>query len=298
MAKLNKPEISKQDMKFISKRRHDHPEKKVRMRLNILWFATQGYSAVQIAGFVGSSVRHVFNIIAMYNHEGLSRIVEINYHKQKSKLDGFSDLIREEFENNPPASVKEVTGKTPYVRFDLNDYSVPHTYVRCTLSVCATLSVVKVMDGMVVIAEHPRSYDKAKQIEDESHISELVDRKKQARQHRGKDRLMHAVPSTSILLKEAAKHNYSLASVTKNLLLLLDDYGAVELEVAIKMALSKKLYHPSAVRLYLQKHREQQEKVPPVRLDLPDDERIRGQVVRPHSLNQYDITNDKDGNDD
>lgn len=30
-------------------------------------------------------------------------------------------------------------GKTPYVRFDLNDYSVPHTHVRRTLTVNATL---------------------------------------------------------------------------------------------------------------------------------------------------------------
>jgi hypothetical protein len=26
-------------------------------------------------------------------------------------------------------------GKTPYVRFDLNDYSVPHTHVQRTLTV-------------------------------------------------------------------------------------------------------------------------------------------------------------------
>ena len=34
---------------------------------------------------------------------------------------------------------KEVrVGKTPYVRFDLNDYSIPHPYVRRTLVVCVT----------------------------------------------------------------------------------------------------------------------------------------------------------------
>ena len=107
MGNLNKPKISKDDLKIISKRRHDHPDKKIRLRLNILWFTTQCDSAPQIAKFVGASARHVFNIIEMYKTYGLKRVMEINYFKQESKLEGFSDLIREEFEKNPPASIKE-----------------------------------------------------------------------------------------------------------------------------------------------------------------------------------------------
>ncbi|WP_425199442.1 Mu transposase domain-containing protein, partial [Paraburkholderia tuberum] len=33
-------------------------------------------------------------------------------------------------------------GKTPYIRFDLNDYSIPHTHVRRTLTVRADLEQV------------------------------------------------------------------------------------------------------------------------------------------------------------
>ena len=42
--------------------------------------------------------------------------------------------------------------KTPYVRFDLNDYSVPHRYVQRTLSVSASLTQVRILDGDTVIA--------------------------------------------------------------------------------------------------------------------------------------------------
>ena len=38
-------------------------------------------------------------------------------------------------------------GKTPYVRFDLNDYSIPHTHVRRTLTIRADLEQVRVLDG-------------------------------------------------------------------------------------------------------------------------------------------------------
>ncbi len=50
--------------------------------------------------------------------------------------------------------------KTPYVRFDLNDYSIPHTYVQRTLSVLASLDRVRIVDGQDVIARHPRSFDR------------------------------------------------------------------------------------------------------------------------------------------
>ena len=51
-------------------------------------------------------------------------------------------------------------GKTPYVRFDLNDYSVPHTQVGRTLTVLADPHQVRVVDGTEILACHRRSYDK------------------------------------------------------------------------------------------------------------------------------------------
>ena len=39
-------------------------------------------------------------------------------------------------------------GKTPYVRFDLNDYSVPHTHVRRTLSTASSGPLVRFHIGL------------------------------------------------------------------------------------------------------------------------------------------------------
>ena len=50
-------------------------------------------------------------------------------------------------------------GKTPYVRFDLNDYSVPHTQVRKSLTVLAAAQQVRILNGAQVLAIHVRSYD-------------------------------------------------------------------------------------------------------------------------------------------
>jgi transposase len=179
-------------------------------------------------------------------------------------------------------------GKTPYVRFDLNDYSVPHQYVRRILTVHATLTEISILDGTTVIAEHSRCYERGKQIEQTSHIEDLMHDKKSARQHRGQDRLIHAVPVSKILLNLAAERGYSLGMITAQLLKLLDSFGANELEIAMNEALSRDVPHPNAVRVLLEKRREEQNLFPPITIDLPNDERVRDLVVRPHDLKSYD----------
>ena len=71
-------------------------------------------------------------------------------------------------------------GKTPYVRFDLNDYSVPHTHVRRTLQVLADEQRVRVFDGLRELASHRRSWDSGAQIEDAAHIDALAAHKRAA----------------------------------------------------------------------------------------------------------------------
>ena len=134
---------------------------------------------------------------------------------------------------NPFASEERVevkVGKTPYVRFDLNDYSLPFTHVQRQLSVVASPQEVRILDGAAVIARHPRSYDKGAQIEDEAHVAQLAARKRAARHHRGQDRLAQIAPNSRDLLMAAAERGENLGSLTAALLRLLDTYGASELQ--------------------------------------------------------------------
>ncbi len=62
--------------------------------------------------------------------------------------------------------------------------------------------------------------------------------------------------------------------------ILLDSYGATELEVAINEALARNVPHPNAVRPCLEQRRESRQQSPPIALDLPDDKRVRDLVVK------------------
>ncbi len=188
--------------------------------------------------------------------------------------------------------------KTPYARFDLNDYSLPAAYTRRTLTVVASPTQVRILDGEKVLACHPRSYDKGQQVENPEHIAELVAIKHQARRHRGQDRLVQAAPNSRALLTQAAERGDNLGSITATLLRLLDRYGALELEAAIAEALARGVPHPNAVRLSLQRRREQREQDPPLAVTLPENERVRNLVVRPHDLNDYDQLQTRPQTDD
>ncbi len=182
-------------------------------------------------------------------------------------------------------------GKTPYARFDLNDYSVPHDHVRKTLTVQATLDVVTILDGVTVLAKHPRNYDKAKQIECPEHIATLIERKKRARLHRGQNRLTHAIDCARDFLDAAALRGYTLGSTTNQLMSLLDDYGASVLEEAMKDALGRGVPHPNAVRLSLQRRQDERQQLPSIAVSLSNDKRVNELVVKPHKLSDYDVLN-------
>ena len=179
-------------------------------------------------------------------------------------------------------------GKTPYVRFDLNDYSVPHAHVRRTLAVLADETRVRVFDGAAEIAHHARSYDAGTQIEDAAHVDALVQHKRHARGHRGVDRVARAVPAASKLLAQAAERGENLGSITAALLRLLDRYGATALQAAVECALAQGVPHPNAVRLALERAREEQGLPPPTALHLSEDVVRRDAPVRSHALANYD----------
>jgi transposase len=189
--------------------------------------------------------------------------------------------------------VAVTVGKTPYVRFDLNDYSVPHTHVRRTLAVLADEQTVRILDGAAELARHTRCWDRGQQIENPAHVQRLVEHKRAARAHRGCDRLAQAAPAAATLLQRAGARGDNLGSITAALLRLLERYGAAALQAAVVDALERDVPHPNAVRLALERAREAAGQPPPVALVLPEHVARRDAPVKPHALGSYDRPHDQ-----
>jgi transposase len=176
--------------------------------------------------------------------------------------------------------------KTPYVRFDLNDYSIPHTHVNRTLTLLASLETVRVVDGQDVLATHWRSFDRGAQVEDPAHVAALAADKRAARAHRAQDRLQHAAPSTQALFLRAAERGAHLGVLSRGLLQLLASHGAAALEAAIAAALAEDAAHLGAVRHFIDQHAHARGQRPPIAVTLPHDPRLP-LTVQPQPLSDY-----------
>jgi hypothetical protein len=179
------------------------------------------------------------------------------------------------------------SGKTPYIRFDGNDYSIPHTLARRPLTLVASEHVVRLLDGSTEVARHARSYDRGQRIEDDAHLAALVAEKRRAHELRGRDRLRHACPHAQAFVEALALRGHPLASETTRLLRLLDHVGAAALNTALAEALQRGAVSAASVAHVLDQRRRARRQPPPIDLVLADP-RVRDLRVTPHALSAYD----------
>jgi transposase len=187
------------------------------------------------------------------------------------------------------------SGKTPYVRFDANDYSIPHRLVRKPLTLIASDVLVRVLDGDTVVAHHPRSYERGKTVEQEEHLASLADEKRRAREHRGRGRLATACPHATAFLEQVAIHGGHLGGTTSRLLRLLDEYGAADLDDALCTAHERNAFSAQSVAHILDQRRRGRGAPVPIPPVLPNDPRVRDTHVTPHALASYDVLAGRDG---
>lgn len=180
------------------------------------------------------------------------------------------------------------SGKTPYVRFDLNDYSIPHTLIKKPLTLRASEKDVWLLDGDREVAHHERCYDRGQAIEDAAHLDALAAEKRHAREVRGRDLLASACPSATSFLEAAMRRGGLLAGTTMRLRRLLEQDGAAALEIALAEALDRGTPTAESVAHLLDQARRARQEPPPLATVLPDDPRVRDLRVAPHSLAPYD----------
>ncbi|QQS47093.1 MAG: IS21 family transposase [Acidobacteriota bacterium] len=157
--------------------------------------------------------------------------------------------------------------KTIYVRFDLNDYSIPPEAVGRQLTLVASPQQVRLLDGAQEIARHRRSYDRHARIEDPGHIEALVKDKRKALGATAASRLSAAAPRIEEFLDAAFARGENLGGLSRKLIELLDDYGAQELRAAIDEALERQTPRAASLALILeQRRRRSARKLPPVDL--------------------------------
>jgi len=188
--------------------------------------------------------------------------------------------------------------KTIYVRFDLNDYSILPSTVGRPLSLVASETTVRILDGALEVARHCRSYDRHRRIDDPAHVEALLAEKQKAHGSTPNARLIGAVPAAEAFIEAGFRRGESVSSITQKLLLLLDDYGAEELRAAVEEALARQTPRVSSIAFILAKRRRASQRKLSLPVDLSRRPDLKDLYVKPHSSETYDELSRHDDDDD
>lgn len=191
---------------------------------------------------------------------------------------------------HPCALMKSVaSGKTPYIRFDLNDYSIPHKLVRKPLTLVASANEVRLVDGLgKEVARHPRCWSRGEVVQDDDHLAGLAREKRAGQTLVGRDRLFFHCPSADRLIEAIARRGLPLRAQTTHLNRLLDRYGAEDLEAALQKAIEQSAFSAASVAHILDQWTRSKGEAPPLEPIQHADPRVHTLRVRNHDLRSYD----------
>ncbi len=126
----------------------------------------------------------------------------------------------------------------------------------------------------------------------------MVAFKQAARAPKRQDRLRAALPHAQAFLEEIVQRGLSLPDATRQLVRLLDDYGAEATDAALAETLRRGTPTPASVALWLEQRRRAQRLLPKLPLELPPRPDVRGLHVTPHDLETYDALSRLDDDTD
>ncbi|HSF20195.1 MAG TPA: IS21 family transposase [Vicinamibacteria bacterium] len=191
--------------------------------------------------------------------------------------------------------IKPVRSKKPiYIRFDLNDYSIPPSAVGQNLLLAASDTRVRFLLGDKEVATHPRSYSRDELIEDPAHRKALMELRRRAQSSSAMEQLRTLVPEAERFVQDAFEKGESPRGLVQKLLMLLDDYGKDEVRDAIRVALERQSPRLSSLAWLLNQRRRTSNQKRPLPLQLGHRPELTEVFIEPHDPEVYDELFDDD----
>ena len=171
----------------------------------------------------------------------------------------------------PPATDRMLSvrvDKTATVHFDTNLYSVPPGGAGKLLTLIASDTHVRVLEGDAEIACHARCWGRRQLIEVPEHRAEILRRKRGAEELKGRDRLRALIPGIDALYGRWIEGGRNLRHMTAQTTKLLDLYGEEILREAVGEILERGLHDPGALAQWCEQKRRALTRPVPVELVL------------------------------
>lgn len=101
------PEIIDQ----LHRERIHHPHPRVRQRMEVVYLKALGLRHQEIGRIMRISQTTLHEYLLLYQQGGMEALKELNFHQPKSDLDDHQDMLRQEFDQKPPATIDEAAAR-------------------------------------------------------------------------------------------------------------------------------------------------------------------------------------------
>ena len=180
------------------------------------------------------------------------------------------------------------SGKLPYIRFDLNDYSIPFELVGKPLSLVASDLTVKIFDDQTLVCSHRRTYGKGLKIRHDQHFDELWQRKGRAHRQDRQAAIISAIPAAQDFFLALSAQGMPLGASTKKLSRLMTEYGTEAVALAISEALTRNCARINILSQILYENLAKACETQLVPLEFSSRKNLNNITVTPHNLANYD----------
>ena len=188
--------------------------------------------------------------------------------------------------NMRPTLMPIAVDKTAFVRLDTNRYSVPGDYARRSITLVASDTEIRLLDGQQLIACHERSWGRHQIIETKEHRARLLESKQRAREPKGRDRLQAEVTGIDVLVERWVEQGRNIGSMVAKTIRLLDAYGSLLVSDAVKDMITRGTHDPGALAMLCEQRRRSLHARPPTIIELGP--HVVERDVIPHDLGGYD----------
>jgi len=251
----------------------------------------------------------VFKDLADANRQLMGWIKEVAHERpwpdDKGKKVG--DVLAEEKEKLLPLPKNDFSvemsrpvrsGKLPYIRHDLNDYSIPYELVHKPLSMIATEAEIRILDGQTEVARHKRTYSKGERITEPKHFIGLYDECPAIETSAGRVYMTRLIPEIEPLYALMVVQGVALGAATAKILELVKEYGDRTVREAVKQAVLRGLARPTYLAQLCLQHASRRQEVPQIPIELPHRPFVRDLLITHHDPSGYDDLTDTPEGDD
>lgn len=209
--------------------------------------------------------------------------VEQMWAKEKPNL-----LPLSEHRQHPREQQTCQAGKSPWIHFDLNYYSIPPEYVGRSLLVYADDQQLEVTYDGKSIGSHQRCWDRGIYVDDPAHRDALIKYKHFGRANMFRDSIIREFPEAGRIIEVLFEQGWDIQAVTRRLHKMRYNFGPQIFLAALKAVLQRQHVSLEAIQLEAQKLQRQSQLPPTIPVQLPDNPKVRELEVKSHALKNYD----------